>query len=78
MNFEKVDVLQEGVSALFALINEIDEKGIVGYRSSNMFTEFQKTYQLEEITGEYFESKRIQHADIGDGTTEFPLTEGYD
>ncbi|MGR5970701.1 hypothetical protein ACT7C1_32955 [Bacillus paranthracis] len=78
VNFEKVDVLQEGVSALFALINEIDEKGIVGYRSSNMFTEFQKTYQLEEITGEYFESKRIQHADIGDGTTEFPLTEGYD
>lgn len=37
-----------------------------------------KTYQLEEITGEYFERKRIQHADIGDGTTEFPLTEGYD
>lgn len=48
VNFEKVDVLQEGVSALFALINEIDEKGIVGYRSSNMFTEFQKHINLKK------------------------------
>ncbi|PGZ17614.1 hypothetical protein COE43_12675 [Bacillus cereus] len=78
VKFEKVDVLQEGVAALFALINEVDEKGNVQYRSPKMFEEFAIDYELGEITGEYFESKRIQHGDIGDGTTEFPLTEGYD
>ncbi|MGF7534928.1 ParM/StbA family protein [Bacillus mexicanus] len=30
----------------------------------------------KEVTGDYFSDKRILHIDIGEGTTEFPITEG--
>lgn len=33
---------------------------------------------MKDITGEYFQEKRLLHIDIGDGTTEYVVTKGYD
>lgn len=78
VTYKTVDVMQEGIAALFAIIYEADENGNVHYRSGEMFEEFESDYKLTNITGEYFESKTILHNDIGDGTTEFPVTIGLD
>ncbi|MBC6971854.1 ParM/StbA family protein [Bacillus sp. Xin] len=74
LKFEKVIVVQEGTVALFALIE--DGKG--NYRNDDLFDEFKEMYDMKEITGEYFSEKRLLHIDIGDGTTEYVVTKGYD
>ncbi|MCI0767536.1 ParM/StbA family protein [Bacillus sp. TL12] len=74
LKFEKVIVVQEGTVALFALIE--DGKG--NYRNDDLFDEFKEMYDMKDITGEYFSEKRLLHIDIGDGTTEYVVTKGYD
>ncbi|PED72729.1 ParM/StbA family protein [Bacillus pseudomycoides] len=74
LKFDKVIVVQEGTVALFALIE--DGKG--NYRDDDLFDEFKEMYNLKNITGEYFQEKRLLHIDIGDGTTEYVVTKGYD
>ncbi|MEK4581698.1 ParM/StbA family protein [Bacillus sp. FSL R12-0074] len=74
LKFEKVIVVQEGTIALFALIEDGNGK----YRNDDIFNEFKETYDMKDITGEYFQEKRLLHIDIGDGTTEYVVTKGYD
>lgn len=74
LKFEKIIVVQEGTIALFSLI----EDGHGKYRHDDIFNEFEETYNTKGITGEYFNEKRLLHIDIGDGTTEYVVTKGYD
>lgn len=62
--FEYVKVLPESVSVVFAL-QKMD---------GNIFEEFNTTYN-QKINGSYFINKRILHGSIGEGTTEYPITE---
>ncbi|MGZ9869617.1 ParM/StbA family protein [Priestia endophytica] len=69
LQFEWVKVTKEGIPALYAIIEG----------SEDMFKEFSKTYyEGKEITGEYFENKKMMHLDIGSGTTEKIYTEGME
>jgi plasmid segregation protein ParM len=73
LNFEYVKVIPEGTPVLFTLIE--DQEG--NYRSDDLFDEFNWEYK-KEVDGEYFQGKRIKHVDIGDGTTDTPLTVGWE
>lgn len=66
-------VLKEGVPALFAII----EDGNSNYRDDSLFDEFKTDYEYEQIDSFYLTNKKILHVDIGDGTTELTVTEGY-
>lgn len=72
VKFDYVKVVAEATTAMFAVI----EDGQGNIREGDMFTEFNKTYN-KNVDGEYFQDKRILHMDIGAGTTEYPITEGY-
>lgn len=65
LNFEHVKVTQEGVPALFALL-ESDKEILKEY---NQF--YKKNVQPRD-----FKDKKIFHVDIGDGTTEYIYTIG--
>ncbi|GCF76344.1 hypothetical protein BC2926_38850 [Bacillus cereus] len=73
VNFVFVKTVKEGVVTLFGIIE--DEKG--KYRNDDLFDEFSKEYNLGKIDGSYFKDKKILHADIGDGTSEYAVTTGY-
>lgn len=64
INFSRVKVTQEGNPATFAFV----------YGPEGILNEFKKDYPNENVTNNYFEDKKILHADIGDGTTEFIYT----
>ncbi|HFK9703773.1 TPA: hypothetical protein ACG05V_005434 [Bacillus pacificus] len=74
INIKNTRTVKEGVVALFALIE--NEKG--EYRNDDLFKEFKEEYSLEDMDGSFFEDIRIVHSDIGDGTTEYAVTEGYE
>lgn len=65
IKFEKVKVTQEGVPALFALL-ESDQK---------VLDEYNKEYS-QKVTPKDLRNKKILHVDIGDGTTEYIYTNG--
>lgn len=65
IKFEFVKVIPEGTPVIFAL-NALPKEA---------FNEFNKMYSMD-VDGSYFGDKRILHTDIGDGTTEYPITEG--
>lgn len=65
LTFEQVKVTQEGVPALYALLES--DKGIL----NNYNKEYKK-----EVTPKEFKDKKILHVDIGDGTTEYIYTKG--
>lgn len=65
INFEFVKVLPESVPVIFAL-QSMDE-------NNEIFEEFNKLYN-SNIRGDYFKKKRILHVAIGEGTTEYPIT----
>lgn len=67
IEFEFVKVLPEGVTAVHALQNI----------SGEIFEEFNKKYQMN-IDGEYLKGKKILHIAIGEGTTEYPVTNGIE
>lgn len=71
IKFNFVKVLPEGTSVLFHLMS----KNVEG---SHIFDEFTQEYKLSGLTGKYFKDKRVLHVDIGDGTTELPITTNYD
>lgn len=66
ITFEIVRVTREGVPALYAIFEG----------NSDMFTDFSKLYELENIDGQYFKDKKVLHADIGDGTSEYIYSDG--
>jgi len=63
--FDFVKVVPEGTPVIFAL-QSMDKE---------FFTDFNGKYNLK-ADGKYFSGKRVLHVDIGDGTTEYPITEG--
>lgn len=71
--FDFTKVIPEATPVTFAL--QKDQEG--NPRAGDMFTEFVETYGLgKSFNGSYFKDKRMLHADIGDGSTEYPITEG--
>ncbi|WP_144503104.1 ParM/StbA family protein [Bacillus thuringiensis] len=65
ITFESVKVTKEGVPSLYALI-EAD---------SDILNKYNEQYQ-ENAKPKDFVNKKILHADIGDGTTEYVYTQG--
>lgn len=80
INFEKVKVYSEASPVIFSLT--VDVEGNV--RDGEIYKEFNENYleiinefyDIDEIDGDFFEDKKVLHIDIGDGTTEFPITVG--
>ncbi|WP_010278350.1 ParM/StbA family protein [Paenibacillus senegalensis] len=65
--------IPEATPVTFAL--QKDSEG--NWREGDIFKEFVETYGLDKkFNGSYFKDKRILHIDIGDGSTEYPITEG--
>lgn len=70
-NFTKV--VPEATPVTFALQKNADGN----WREGDIFREFVNAYGLDKnFNGKYFKEKRILHTDIGDGSTEYPITEG--
>ncbi|WP_309122269.1 ParM/StbA family protein [Paenibacillus sp.] len=71
--FPFAKVVPEATPVIFAL--QKDAEG--NWREGDIFEEFVETYELDKkFNGNYFKEKRILHVDIGDGSTEYPVTEG--
>lgn len=69
INFEFVKVIPEGITTLFALSNA----------DNDLFAENNEKADGEihvKLSKEYFNKKRILHIAIGEGTTEYPITDG--
>jgi plasmid segregation protein ParM len=66
-------VVPEATPVIFTL--QKDAEG--NWRDGDIYGDFAQTYKLEKkFNGSYFKDKRILHVDIGDGSTEYPITEG--
>jgi plasmid segregation protein ParM len=65
IEFVYVKVIPEGVTAVHALQACKNE----------LLNDFNTKYELK-IDGSYFQGKRVFHIAIGEGTTEYPVTEG--
>ena len=81
LKFEFVRVIPEGVTTTFALISNDSERLFKFYNKQVAFNlKKNKNDDLyrEELHTSYFQEKerRILHIAIGEGTTEFPITEG--
>ena len=63
IKFEFVKVLPEGVTATWAL-------------TCDSYQLFNKNDNAIQLSKDFFKNKRILHVAIGEGTTEFPITEG--
>ncbi|MCC3376799.1 ParM/StbA family protein [Cohnella sp. REN36] len=72
--FVYTKVVPEATSVIFTL--QKDTEG--SWRSGDIFKDFAEAYELDakKFNGSYFKDKRILHVDIGDGSTEYPITEG--
>jgi plasmid segregation protein ParM len=71
--FPFTKVVPEATPVIFTLQKDADGN----WRDGDIFQEFAETYQIEKkFNGSYFKDKRILHIDIGDGSTEYPITEG--
>jgi plasmid segregation protein ParM len=72
--FPFTKVVPEATPVIFTLQKDADG----GWREGSIFKEFAETYEQDEkkFNGSYFKDKRILHVDIGDGSTEYPITEG--
>lgn len=71
--FPFTKVIPEATTVIFTL--QKDAEG--NWREGEMFQDFIETYELDpKFNGSYFKDKRILHVDIGDGSTEYPVTEG--
>ena len=67
IEFEYVKVIPEGVTAIHSLIN----------CNKEIFNNFNNQYNLN-VDNSYFLNKKILHVSIGEGTTEYPLTDDID
>lgn len=71
--FDYTKVVPEATPVTFALQKNADGE----WRTGEMYKEFAAVYGLDpNFNGSYFKDKRILHVDIGDGSTEYPITEG--
>lgn len=66
IEFDIVKVTREGIPALYAIFEG----------NTDMFIDFGGLYELKNIDGQYFKDKKILHADIGDGTSEYIYSNG--
>lgn len=73
IDFDFVQVFPEAIPVAFSLAFNSENN----YRKGEIFKEFQEEYGYNPFSGEYFTDKRILHIDVGDGTTEFPITDGF-
>lgn len=65
--FEFVKVIPEGVTSIFAL-KQCDNKIFEEYNLKNE----------DKLNNAYFNNARVLHAAIGEGTSEFPITQGIE
>lgn len=66
-------VVPEATPVIFTL--QKDAEG--NWREGDIFEDFLAEYGIEKkFNGSFFKDKRILHVDIGDGSTEYPITEG--
>jgi plasmid segregation protein ParM len=73
IRFAFVKVIPEATPVIFTLQKDADGN----WRNGGIFQEFVETYKFDKkFNGQYFKDKRILHVDIGDGSTEYPITEG--
>ncbi|WP_314000894.1 ParM/StbA family protein [uncultured Paenibacillus sp.] len=71
--FPFAKVVPEATPVIFTL--QKDAEG--NWREGDIFQEFVQTYEIDKkFNGSFFKDKRILHVDIGDGSTEYPITEG--
>ncbi|UVI30091.1 ParM/StbA family protein [Paenibacillus spongiae] len=71
--FSFTKVVPEATPVIFTL--QKDAEG--SWREGEIFKQFTETYEIDKkFNGSYFKDKRILHVDIGDGSTEYPITEG--
>ena len=71
--FPFTKVVPEATPVIFTL--QKDSEG--NWREGDIFKEFTETYKIDKkFNGSFFKEKRILHVDIGDGSTEYPITEG--
>ncbi|TJY41789.1 ParM/StbA family protein [Cohnella pontilimi] len=71
--FAFVKAVPEATPVIFTLQKDADGN----WRDGDIFQEFAETYNIEKkFNGSFFKDKRILHVDIGDGSTEYPITEG--
>lgn len=71
--FAYTKVVPEATPVIFALQKDADGN----WREGDIFREFVERYEIEKkFNGSFFRDKRILHIDIGDGSTEYPITEG--
>lgn len=67
IEFTFVKVIPEGVTSIFAL-KEADNKLFDEYNNKNK----------DKLNNSYFKKARVLHSAIGEGTSEFPITEGIE
>jgi plasmid segregation protein ParM len=72
VKFEFVKVLPEATPVIFALQKNKNDT----WRNDSLFNEFKSMYDLSNMDGKYFKDKDVLHVDIGEGTTEYPISRG--
>ncbi|MBD2846867.1 ParM/StbA family protein [Paenibacillus sp. IB182496] len=73
VTFAFAKVVPEATPVIFTL--QKDAEG--NWREGDIYQEFVDTYAVgKSFNGSFFKDKRILHVDIGDGSTEYPITEG--
>ncbi|MDN4524661.1 ParM/StbA family protein [Fictibacillus fluitans] len=73
VEFEFVKVIPEATPVTFSLQKDADGN----WRKGDIFDAFIEENDLpKNFNGSFFKNKRILHTDIGDGSTEYPITEG--
>ncbi len=73
IEFPFAKVVPEATPVIFALQKDADGN----WREGDIFQEFADAYELDKkFNGAYFKDKRMLHVDIGEGSTEYPVTEG--
>lgn len=85
VKFNFVKVLPESVPIVFYLqrlnqnrlknTKDAQEKERLQSTINKIFKDFKEKYNLPNIDGSYFKNKKILHIAIGEGTTEYPLTD---
>jgi plasmid segregation protein ParM len=71
--FPFIKVVPEATPVIFTL--QKDAEG--NWREGEIFQEFIENNKIDKkFNGNFFKDKRILHVDIGDGSTEYPITEG--
>ncbi|PEK70475.1 hypothetical protein COL32_26965 [Bacillus pseudomycoides] len=86
IQFEIVKVTREGVPALYAIFegekemftdfNKLYKKEKDSEEDEKIQEEKSNLYVDEDVDGNYFKNKKILHADIGDGTSEYIFSDG--